>query len=83
MQVFFKNLLQKLSQGQEIRSRWIRSGVATYNLVAGSWHCHLLGAGWELRFTYRSCAMGAGRWGAMGAAKIFQKILDYWELKDV
>ena len=76
MQVFFKNLLQKLSQGQQIRSRWIRSGVATYNLVAGSWHCHLFGAGWELRY-------GSWKVGAMGAAKFFQKILDYWELKDV
>jgi len=26
---------------------------------------------------------GSWKVGAMGAAKIFQKILDYWELKDV
>ena len=26
---------------------------------------------------------GSWKVGVMGAAKIFQKILDYWELKDV
>lgn len=75
MQVFFKNLLQKLSQGQEIRSREIRSCIATYWLVDGSWHCHLFGAGRELRFPYRSCAMGAGKWGEWELLKIFKKYL--------
>lgn len=57
-------------------------------------YCHLLVGRWELAlppiWSWAGAALSLpelryGSWevGRMGAAKNFQKILDYWKLKDV